>query len=440
VTGADRALVRREPRLPGLAVLLDDAAFTELLATWLPGAGIRRARATYVRYKPGTSCLVSYRVETTTGERIVHARAERDDAAGRLRRLAALADGPTSLGPGALVIPQRALAVMPFPTDRRLPALRTLADPVARRRLFGASAAALTVLAYKPERRLVARAGDLVLRAYAADGWPAAATAANSIARAGSSPVSAGELRVPAVRTIAAAHRTLALAWAPGRPLEDFLGAPEGHRAAAAVARALRALHACRSAHALPVRTGAGRAAALADAGRAADVAGRVVGRRALALAERLGAALAARPPGSAVLHGDFSADQVLLDDRGAVLLDFDAAAIGHPVDDLASCLAELELRVVEGTLPRRRADAFGGALVEAYADGPPRERELALLTGAALLRRVAEPFRRRRPDWPAETDAVVERVAELAGRPATRRSRGHGDVRHRAGPAGGAA
>jgi hypothetical protein len=82
VTAADRALVRSEPRLPGLAALFDDAAFTELLATWLPGAGIRCARATYVRYKPGTSCLVSYRVGTAAGKRIVHARAERDDAAG----------------------------------------------------------------------------------------------------------------------------------------------------------------------------------------------------------------------------------------------------------------------------------------------------------------------------------------------------------------------
>jgi aminoglycoside phosphotransferase (APT) family kinase protein len=414
VTAADRALVRSEPRLPGLAALFDDAAFTELLATWLPGAGIRCARATYVRYKPGTSCLVSYRVGTAAGKRIVHARAERDDAAGRLRRLAALADRPTPLGPGALVIEQRALAVMPFPSDRRLPALRTLADPVLRRRLFGASGTALEALAYKPERRLVARAGDLVLRAYAPDGWPAAAIAATAIG-------STGELRVPETRRIAPAHRVLALGWMPGRPLEDVLGAADGHRAAAVVARALGALHESAPARALPARTGAGEAAALAAAGRTADVGGRTIGRQARALAERLGAAVAARPPGGAVLHGDFSADQVLLDDHGAVLLDLDAAAVGHPVDDLASCLADLELRVAEGTLRRRRADAFGGALVEAYAaraDGLPRESELAMLIGAALLRRVAEPFRRRRPEWPAEMEAVVERVAELASAP----------------------
>jgi hypothetical protein len=113
MTGADRALVAREPRLPGLAVLLDDDAFAELLATRLPHAGIRSAHATYVRYKPGTSCLVSYRVRTGAGERIVHARAERDDAAGRLRQLATLAGAPSSLGPGALVVPEGALAVLP---------------------------------------------------------------------------------------------------------------------------------------------------------------------------------------------------------------------------------------------------------------------------------------------------------------------------------------
>jgi aminoglycoside phosphotransferase (APT) family kinase protein len=413
VIDGDRSLARREPRLPGLATLLDDDAFAELLSTWLPGAGIRSARSTYVRYKPDTSLLVAYRVQSAAGEQLVHARAERDNAAGRLQRLTALADRPTALGPGVLVLPEQSLAVLPFPTDRRLPALRALADEAARSHLFGGSGGSMRVLAYKPERRFVARAGDLVLRAYAADGWPAAAGA---VAALGHAP----DVRIQEIRRVADAHQVIALAWMPGRPLERLLDAP-GVSPAPAVAAALRALHACRPAGALPHRRGAWEAAALRAAGEAAGVAGPRLGRRARLLAARLAGELAARAPGNAVLHGDFSVDHVLIDERGAILLDLDAAALGHPVDDLASCLGDLELRVIEGGLERRRAEAFGGELAEIYAHRasvPVREDELNLLTGAALLRRVAEPFRRRRPDWPAAMEAIVGRAAELTRRP----------------------
>jgi Ser/Thr protein kinase RdoA (MazF antagonist) len=407
----DRALVRAERRLPGLSALLDEDAFAELLANWLPGAGISGVRAEYVRYKPETSCLVSYRVESSEGQRIVHARAERDDAGRRLQRLAALADLPTALGPGALVLEERALAVLPFPNDRRLPALRALASQATRRALVGGAPGDLEVLAYKPERRLVARAGDVVVRAYTADGWPAAARAVAGVGR------SRG-VRVPELRRVADANQVLSLAWMPGRTVEGLLGEPGGSPAAL-VAAALRALHGSAPAGELPTRRGTLDVASLTAAGRSADVAGAAVGREARDLAARLADKLAGRLPGGAVLHGDFSIDQVLIDDEGAVLIDFDAATLGHPVDDLASCLGDLELRVIEGRLDRDRAVAFGEALLAAYAGGPAvHDDELGVLTAAALLRRVAEPFRRRRADWPARMEAVVQRAAELVRRP----------------------
>ncbi len=412
----DRALINKEPRLPGLATLLDDDAFAELLETWLPGAGIRGARSTYVRYKPNTSCLVAYCVQTAAGEQLVHARAERDDAGGRLWRLSALAERPTALGPGALVIEEHSLAVLPFPTDRRLPALRAIADDGLRGHVFG-SDGPLQILAYKPERRLVARAGDVVLRAYASDGWPAAAGAVAAVGRA-------RDLRVPELRRVVDAHQVLAVGWMPGRPVHELLGAA-GPVPAASVAAALHALHTCTPAGTLPTRRGAWDAGAVAAAAAAAAVAGPHVGRRARRLADRLGGELTARPPGGAVLHGDFSVDQVVLDDDGAVLLDLDSIVRGHAVDDLASCLGDLELRVIDGRLERRQADAFGAELVDAYGVETPlacRERELSVLTAAALLRRVAEPFRRRQPDWPVATERVVERASDLVRRPARTR------------------
>src|SRR5438093_11933986 len=56
----DGDLVKRDAAIPGLATLLDPAAFLAALRSALPGAGLDGARAAYVRYKPSMNCLVAY--------------------------------------------------------------------------------------------------------------------------------------------------------------------------------------------------------------------------------------------------------------------------------------------------------------------------------------------------------------------------------------------
>src|SRR4051794_18359888 len=60
---ADADLVRRDTALPGLAMMLDPGAFAEALCATARTARPDMARITYVRYKPGTSCLIGYRME-----------------------------------------------------------------------------------------------------------------------------------------------------------------------------------------------------------------------------------------------------------------------------------------------------------------------------------------------------------------------------------------
>jgi hypothetical protein len=66
----DRALAARDPALPGLALLLDDAAVATALRERLPEARVRAARSTYIRYKPGTNCLVAFELDTAEGSRL----------------------------------------------------------------------------------------------------------------------------------------------------------------------------------------------------------------------------------------------------------------------------------------------------------------------------------------------------------------------------------
>lgn len=141
---ADLALVERDPDLPGLALLLDEQA----LAGWL-GAPVRLR---YLRYKPGTGCVLALDVD---GERSFVA-AFAPGAADKLAKTAAKAPPGALLAAdtGRLVIAARPAA------DRDLPAVawlqaRTAQRTLLRRLLPGADieGATLRLLSYKPQRR-----------------------------------------------------------------------------------------------------------------------------------------------------------------------------------------------------------------------------------------------------------------------------------------------
>jgi aminoglycoside phosphotransferase (APT) family kinase protein len=396
----DRELVARDPELPGLALLLDDDAFTALLQERVPGAAIRRARGTYVRYKPGTNCLVAFEAETGTGTHRLYARAERPAETAKLHKRAA--DGP--LAGGSLIAGDHGVAVLAFPNDRRIPALPSLAT----------GNGPVSILAYKPERRLVARAGEMVVKAYSRDRFAAARVAAKALRPA-------GDLSLQRLVRASERRATLTFAWVEGRPLDALVGAGDVSGRAAEAAAALSALHACTPTRPLPRRSPAAEAEALLAAAGATAVAGPAVARAAHRLAESLVRRSEAPAERARPLHGDFSVDQVVLGRAGAVLLDLDAAAIGDPAEDFGSALADLELRVLEERLAAGAAGAFAEDLMAAC---PAHRERAAHFAAVGLLRRAAEPFRRRRPGWDAHVAAAVERAAVLAARPARARPR----------------
>ena len=75
LSAADAKVVRRDPRIPALPLLLDNDAFVETLAGLYPGTAITALEARYLRYKPGMSCLAGYRATTPAGTLEIYARA-----------------------------------------------------------------------------------------------------------------------------------------------------------------------------------------------------------------------------------------------------------------------------------------------------------------------------------------------------------------------------
>src|SRR5690554_1087781 len=82
----DEHLVAADPALPGLAILLDDAALTRFLQRRDPQ--VRSARATYLRYKPGTAVVAAVQVHSDTTQRLALAHAVTRAGRAKLDKLA----------------------------------------------------------------------------------------------------------------------------------------------------------------------------------------------------------------------------------------------------------------------------------------------------------------------------------------------------------------
>jgi hypothetical protein len=254
-------------------------------------------------------------------------------------------------------------------------------------------------LLYRPGRRAVLRAGDVVLKAYADD----------AAFRAGVNGLRvAGGLRLEGGPRVHGALGELRLTV---QTAIDGVPVPRSHAGAVApvAGSMLRALHDAR----VPGLAPAPPERLLALAARAAAVAAAVaphLERRARDLVARL-EEHAPRAGALVPSHGDFNVSQ-LLDVGGALAaVDFDEACRAAPALDVASYAANL-VGGRPGDL--RRAAAALAALLDGYGARPA---DLAWYLSASLLRRAPSPFRLQKRRWPERMAAILGAAEEVLGR-----------------------
>jgi len=404
---SDAAVVARDPELPGLAVLLDTAAVSTLV-----GAAVRRD---YLRYKPGTSCVLGGRVDLPDGSADLIVTAYGADSAIKLDKT--VSDSPR----GSVLYVDRAQGVVAAlaSADRDLPFLAALAHERTRRRALrrllpswtGRSSVRISTLSYKPMRRWVGLltapdASPVVLRAYRPADAERSAAGVRELMHA--------VPRTPQLLGIDPQLGVLALTYLEGRPLDALLA--EGRAGAGElemVGRALAQLHG-RGPTLLPNRTAADDLAAVQTAAEHIAVLLPELAAQAHELATDLCRRLVRLPVARSVVHGDFSADQVVVDAAGHVaLLDLDRTGTGDPATDLASLWTSATTGSVseDGSAIRQ---AMTSDLYSGYAQVRPLPPEESVRTHAAalLLRRVVEPFRLCRPDWPDRARRLLSAAA----------------------------
>jgi Ser/Thr protein kinase RdoA (MazF antagonist) len=408
---ADAALAARDAALPALGALLDPGAFAELLRSFAPEAHIVAARGRYVRYKPGTRCVAAYRVELAEGEVLAHGIAHGPGADEKLAKLRTRRAAPSALGGGRFFRGDLGLAIELFPNDARLRPLARLADPAFRDRLMarlrvvekGRPLAVLETLAYKPERRFVARAtAEDGARAVVKIHTPADFHAAE----AGRSYQSRDALRLARCLRASPRHAAVSYEWMEGEALDPLAAGASG--ALECAGAALAELHAQK----LPAFEQPLAQESLASA-RLAAMLVPALAARATDLAKEVAARMAARAHVPRALHGDFHAGQLLTVCDTAVLLDLDRACAGPAAQDVAVFAAHLELGAArDGGSARRVVDAVA-LLLDGYARVAPAPGfdDVALHTAAALVSIAPQPFRTRDLEWPALLEALLDRA-----------------------------
>jgi aminoglycoside phosphotransferase (APT) family kinase protein len=115
------------------------------------------------------------------------------------------------------------------------------------------------------------------------------------------------------------------------------------------------------------------------------------------------------------LIHGDFSADQVIVDEQNATIIDWDRAAMGDQGADLGSLLAGLDRQALAGRITFAEAALCRENFLAGYRRTRPVPLSVHTQTLVHLGKLLTEPFRQRAADWDRQTVMLIDRLeAEL--------------------------
>ena len=434
--------------LPGLAIALDPAALTELLARALPecrrGVTLSSAQAVDVQYEPGQRATVLVKLKLhpsashrTTRQllcvRVLRIGEEMPTCPPELlARHAARHDTKdgareSPLETAWLPLPEHGLLVQAFPLDPGLPSLLDVTDPAmlatALTQLWAprgtrAKRVRVETLAYTPESR-AALAYDIlcedretrlphqrklvgkihVRRSPArlfANAWAVWRSAKGRVNIA------------PPVGFIESLGLSLQ-EFVPGVRLSDLAGTGAFLKPIRQAARAIAHVHAQH----LPLHSERDLAKEGAVVRRWIGVLEGIVPERRdeiSRLGERLLSELGRRFTPRGAVHADFHLANILVHRDAVTIVDWDQAAHGDPMLDVGRLLASLRVSALRTTRDPAglsdAADAFLTTYLEVSGEDESRAR---LFEASALLIAAGAPFRLQREGWKEQAELLLD-------------------------------
>ena len=420
---ADIELIDRDAALPGLRCVLDPRRLVEALGTAAFPVEPGDIRLDYVRYRPRRDCVGRFLIRVDRDQHFAYVKAFGSESREKFDKAANRPGVGGPHGAGRLVAPDIGLLFSWFPNDRKLRSLERIGQQRTRERLIervfkgddGWLDSEITVINYKPEKRLVCRLSQSGGQSATVKFYTAAEfERTGHLRRNRAFPP---DLPVPRYIGGSKKHRAHAFEWLPGRSLREVSLDPDPdltlYRRAGRLLAEFQSCEPGALAQPTPrsmagdVRSGAVHLAALLpeiepDAAECALALGRFVERARL---------------GGCPVHADFYDKQVIAGPSRLALIDLDQARLGSAAEDLGCFMAHLELlRTYNPALSAARIGKLGQSLLDGFVEAGGRgpEHEVAGWTAFALFRLAHQPFRDRLPDWPNRVRAVVARAREL--------------------------
>ena len=405
---ADRPPLLDDPALPGGSLVLDRAE----LQAWLTESLGRSCSVTprRLRYKAGTSAVLGFDLGTLCDGVVT---TQSCVASSYSEHAAPKAEKTSRSGPPGSCLAYdtvRHTVVTTAAGDRALPLLPTLGQPdgvarVVRRLIAGPDmeAARIRTVRHNPGRRWVGilegeRATALLLRAYGDSRRMARAAACyRALAHGGA--------RTPGVVAHSRGLATLAVTWVAGDELDLSASTELWEAAGGELAR----LHKGPSGP-LSETDPASAAEAVLRAGRQIAALLPEISPDVLDITRTTAAALERAPGDRVAVHGDFSADQVVVGpDEMPVLIDLDSARRGPSAYDVG-CLTASTMTSAEMEGAASRGEQVMAAFLTGYdhVRPLPDEAAVAVHTAAFRLRKAIDPFRACAPDWREQVTARV--------------------------------
>lgn len=427
--------------LPGMRTLLDAGHIGNVIRKQLQTAGHELTACTieYIRYKPSTNCLATYRVtyrddQNEVLETVLWGKAfARADFAVATDKLKSRQKRMTNILAEGIVLEGALIIIDDIANDMQLEGLQTIFDSRKLRRIlyelvpdypasqWRISHKRLTtsIIRFKPEKRAVVRIAtiatnlasgeerDLImfLRCYCDSRGENIFAVMQNLA---SGTAGLARACVPRPFAYLSEKRLLIVEGVNGLPLLDCLERPDGLTFLTRTAGALHELHNVKSGT-LARRN---RTDILADAQSAAAAIKGVLPIEVStvnAVLKSIENGLVESASRIGFVHGDFHHDQVLFQPAKDILLDFDRSYRGDVSADVGNFCAHLRLLELEGRIKNAAAaeEQFIGGYEKCSGAAIDRT-ELKYWTALGILLRAIHPFRSLQPNWPEQMSKAL--------------------------------
>ncbi len=387
--------------VPATRMLFDTEKLSDLFRSWLPTG---KLSVDSIRYKPRTSCLVSYRYDEPNQEpAFIHIKAfSAEDWPTRKQKL-------VSKHPDAFVNDELAFALFKHPFDTEIPALQQLdADPTefVSRVLFesfqGEVVSNVKTLAYKPNRRYTAKVDfesgrRAVVKLHEQSTFERVMQSATLLKKP-------SMIQTPDRIGRSNRYRTLAYEWIDGDSIDFATESEDG--CLGLLKEVFDYLDRLHRASEKP-RTGN------VELFKSLNAMGQYIGEiypPLIADSSRIAKSIVGCKPrldNSTIIHGDFHERQLLKTDSGVTACDLDDCRIGDATEDLASFVGHLQYRACIGELSNDLVNSIDELSLRHMRCRDAVER-YRWHRAAALFRLASHPFRSGAPTWMQQTEKVL--------------------------------